>query len=155
MTGKGGKKQKENLTFEVDHLQAFQEAGLEWPPTLHGGFLEKTKGVSDRAKQLVYYMEKVHGVPAAGEAEVTFDCNMTIGWATPTVGKTPCLASTSRIWCLRTGCELRGEDCLHLQGFDRSVLQQPNPRLRGPWTREKLVDLAGDSFACHGQRRKR
>jgi hypothetical protein len=127
---------------------------LTWPPELSLAFEQKSGELSRRAQELLWYMEYVHTIPCDAMPEITFDSHMSITWAKACEGRVPCLASTSRIWCLRRGCLLPPSTYMELQGFPSRLLCDPpadgsDERLtvgRGPWTKDELIDLAGNAF---------
>ena len=119
--------------FEVDHLDAFQENGWEWPPALDtpGTPLEaevakKTSHHPRRRKEIVYFQELRHGdTLKEGDAEFCCDTNLNLKWTKNSNLRNiiPCLVATSHHWLLRRGRGLSGPEALSLQGVRLQLLR--------------------------------
>ena len=138
------KKAKEDQSYKVDHLQAYNLASLSWPPTYGEDFSKLTAGMSDRMREVVYYYtNRPMQPPLPPEVETCHDVNMSIHFDSCTLGMAPCIVSTSRIWLRKAQCELSGKELLRLQGWPLEVsLKAGDP----PYTESQLCDLAGNAF---------
>ena len=86
-------------------------------------------------------MEHVRKEEIKAGIEMYADVSLSIGWCRARRGSTPCVVSISRIWGLRLGRELAGEELLALQGFSLEAQRQSTT-----WTPKQLADLAGNAF---------
>eukprot|EP00974_Lingulodinium_polyedra_P129358 11209724-Lingulodinium_polyedra.AAC.1 len=138
--------------YSEEHLNAFTEAQLQWPPVMPEAFLNKVAQLSNRGRELLWYQEQVNGLADSLEHLVTQDLNVTFGWSRPCLGRTPCIVSTSTLWVRGPAqCNegrrvvdrlLTGTELLHLQGL--------SPRLQAKATEafsfKEKTDLAGNAF---------
>ena len=113
--------------WESDHLSAFTEAGLAWPPTLTDEFRRKTAHLCRRRVELVYFLEQTlpWGVLKHSYADINYSTN----WISVATGKLQCLVVSSHIWCFgramhaydesqeKAGIDLAPEEALALQGW--------------------------------------
>ena len=64
------KRQKTDAQWEADHISAFGEAQLEWPPNFSTDFEQKTSHLSRRVAEVVWYWEHISSkdsVPTIGQ----------------------------------------------------------------------------------------
>lgn len=146
-------------TYEVDHSQQFEAASLPWPPSFSSFFVAKTRHVSARMQQLVFYHENV-SIPRMLDGGKMFFCdlNFSMAWTRVTSDQVPCLVGSSRIWvfgrdvgAVQVTCDLdeihRSDlspvEALSLQGMP--VLFQDVDWISKEPPRE-IMDMAGDAF---------
>lgn len=139
--GEPRKKQKENATWEVDHLQLFTEAGLQWPPVFDEDFIARAGHVVNRQQEIIYYFNQIYDTT---ERESFVDINMTISWAKRCVGHTGCIVSSSHMWRLKAGCSVEPTEALSLQGYSPGALNISFDSLE--WDPPRAFDLAGNMF---------
>jgi len=86
--------------YHVDHLEKYMGVGLAWPPEAHWTpeFEAKTQCLSNRMREILWYVEHQQG-PARSLKSLSFrDLNMTIGWSYDWDAICPCIVSTSTLW---------------------------------------------------------
>ena len=148
--------------YEVDHLQAFHNAGLTWPPNLSCDFEAKTQSLrSSREKELVHLDEHLSGSHEILTCLKIRDVNLSYGWGSEETNACPTILESSvmhvRGWKSASKdveapsehiCRvLSGEELLSIQGFG------PQWQLRYPewhfWSHQDKVKLAGNAFDGH------
>ena len=94
------KKEKKVEAYETEHLQMFNSAGLDWPPTLYEEFEAKTIGLgsSRRMRELVYYDEKTLGSANDLTQLAVRDVNLSAQWGKVCEGEASCIASSTVLW---------------------------------------------------------
>lgn len=122
-------------------MQAFESQGLPWPPAFDDGFAKKVGHLPQRQKELVFYLEHIY---KGQEKETLHDINMSMQWLSVCVACSPCIVSSSRLWCRKRlgGVDLAACEALALQGFSHTAQKVADP----PLTEKELVDLAGNAF---------
>lgn len=118
--------------WETDHLTAFQERGLPWPPNFSNEFTDKTSHLCRRKAEIVWYYENTESSEELVDA--LCDINFSIAWSKLTHGRTACLVGSSHVWCFGRsfdsdfgtvdGIDLAGEEALALQGFSLQAQNQ-------------------------------
>jgi site-specific DNA-cytosine methylase len=156
------KSDKLEKTTEVDHIQAFEEADLPWPPKWDGQFQEKVQHLCPRMAQVVYFFEQMalNTLKTEGKSPVNFklqvgDVNMSMKWCRFLEDTIPCLVGSSHMWLLQAlehnGCDYKrlggrdmiGEEALNLQCFPQQALNQEFMSKLSP---RDAMDLAGNAF---------
>ena len=110
------KKSEKDMEYQVEHLQAYQEVGLPWPPTIDPEFFEQVFFTQRRMQECIWYHHK-QLADDEDQGEVLFDAHMSREWQTLRRQKRPCIAASSQIWCLRRGAQQ-----------NRSRLLEGNPK---------------------------
>ena len=139
--------------YKVEHLNAYYAHNLPWPPTYDVDFLMKTEACTERQKQVLWLVEKTHGLAASLSSIVVRDLHMSQEWATDRVECVPCIASSSTLWARGPRKPLAppgeravidrflcGAELLMLQGL--SYERQPAEE----FSNSDLTDLAGNAF---------
>jgi site-specific DNA-cytosine methylase len=151
------KKDKGEKVYDVDHLQAYGQADLEWPPQFSEEFQKQTGHLTRRMQEIIWYhMHLIHKGMAGSKKELPssfMDINYSISWARMVEDRVPCLVGSSRIWCFSpqgndvalqaAGRDMAGEEALALQGFS---IQAQNPAVLKGFMPKELMDLAGNAF---------
>lgn len=141
------KKAKVDDNYMVDYLQAYEKAGLQWPPEISLEMEELVKHLPARKQQAVHYwteLSKRAGDHGLGEArEYAVDSNMSCDWQHVQRDVVPCLVSTSSIWLINRRSLLQPNEALALQGFSANIIQDCDP----PLSCRQKVDLAGNAFS--------
>ena len=99
-------------SYEIDHLEAFESKGMQWPPQLPATFLQKMVGQfasSRRMQELIWFDESVNGsADSIKEGLVVRDANLSKSWGCAKSGSIPCIAQSSvmyvrgvKQYCLR------------------------------------------------------
>jgi len=128
----------------VDSLQAYEDAGLSWPPQYPDSFKDMVRHLPERKQQALYYWDCImKRQDIMAEEELMVDTNMSCDWQNVHMGICPCIVSSSSLWLLKRGRFLQPCEALHLQGFPVQIQQECIPPLS---CREK-VDLAGNAFS--------
>ena len=140
-TRKETKKEPDNLTvasWEQDHMEAFAECQLDWPPRtsdLHA-YLPRRK------QELVALYS--HLCPP-GQRRID-DINMSVFFGSPGTDLLPCIVSSCTMWLTDKGrgiCrELHGAELMSIQGWAVSEQLLENP------VHEELKDMAGNAFCA-------
>ena len=125
--------------YEVDHLQAFQQAHMAWPPTFTDSFLERTVHLSQRMKEIVFYDQATVN---ESDEEAIRDLNMSFNWGSWQLEHSPCVVSTSHMWLRKRGTSMAPSEALALQGFSHCVQKTCEP----PLSCAQTMDLAGNAF---------
>lgn len=124
------------------HGEMFRRAGLRYPPVLalsyDGDRAQRLLALPDRCREIVYYLDEVHGRPAVEEV---VDLGQSINRTTRGEGFTPCLLPNSIMWARLAFRELEPPESLALQGLPWFGYD----RLSGYSNRE-LFNLAGNAF---------
>jgi len=143
--------------FEVNHLAAFNEAGIAWPLVFTDEFKEKCGRLPERERQVLYYDEAVQGSAAKLRDLHARDLHMTIEWGVSKKGYVPTITSSSQIWVRGSFCDtnaetrvvdrlLCGSELLALQGLPPDAWR--TSELPG-FSQKDLADMAGNAF-CAG-----
>ena len=135
--------QKQTKDYEVDHMQAFQEQSLQYPPTMAPELKIATASLGRRMSEKVYLFEHFY----AGEVvETVHDLNLSHPWSVIAKGEIcPCVVSTSRLWFLKARREVSGPEALSLQGFD--FHRQNTIKTNGErFNTSEIMDLSGNAF---------
>jgi hypothetical protein len=130
--------------YLVDSLQAYENAGLSWPPQYPDSFKDVVRHLSERKQQTVYDWDcimKRHDIIA--EEDLVVDANMSCEWQNVQKGICPCFVSSSSLWLLTRGRLLQPSEALHLHGFPMHIQQECSP----PLPCSEKVDLAGNAFS--------
>lgn len=126
--------------YEIDHLEVFQEAGLQWPPQFDPVFEKKVAilGGKTRAKQLLWL--DMHKEPTSSLTTlIVRDVNLSKSW-----GKArdvvPCICGTSIMW-------VRGPKTHQLtkDGIEKLAKPEVIDRLMLP---EELIAVQGFGHKC-------
>jgi site-specific DNA-cytosine methylase len=152
--------QPKTQEYEINHLSAYSENGLAWPPTFSDAFLAKTTCLSLRQQQILHFDEMTEGFAEMLEQLVVRDLNMTIEWGHTRKDVLPTIVSSSVVWV--RGCYLKngvmtvidrkvcGAELLNVQGFPLTLQDAGGSRSSEVEFSEKgKVDLAGNAF-CAG-----
>ena len=145
--------------WEADHLTAFQEAHLPWPPIFTEKFTDKTRYLCRRKAEIVWYYENSRDKEVLADAFC--DINYSIAWSKLTISRTACLVGSSHVWCFgrsvdcdfmgeQQGLDLAGEEAMALQGFS---VQSQNKTTTGEISPQDTVPLSYSSHAFHCQRK--
>ena len=152
--------EKKTPQWEVDHIDAFHDLKILWPPTFSRAFEAKTEGLPRRMQELVYYMEKVvEKFPSQAASTLTVrDIMMSMPWGYHQHGGSiPCLVASSVMWLHGDGKsdlpylsrQLTGQEALALQGFSHKIQKVISYIHKGQsltLTQKQLRDLAGNAF---------
>ena len=142
-TAAAKKDAKSGKEFLVRHLEAYQNAGLRWPPDPAEGedLYAALRHLSRREMECAWYHTLVAEANAIPHAIV--DLNMSIDWAKgSSPDKVHCIVSTSKLYSTRRRRDLCGLEVLNLQGmWHQGVRRSPRK-----FTTTELVDLAGNAF---------
>lgn len=139
--------------FEVDHNEIFTQNGLSYPPMLTKAFLEKTVGLTQRQREVLYFDEQVYGEAADLTQLRVRDLHNSLAWGSSREGICPCLVSSAIIWARgpctfpdgTTECMdrlLSGQELLMFQGFDEGLQNRCQTEI----SHNELVDIAGNHF---------
>ena len=144
--------------FELDHMHAYQNNKLPWPPTYTVIFEKKAKpvGHSARMTQLLFLDEKVTGPTESLDALYTRDLNMSGGWGKEKKGSLSCVVSSSWVWVrglLEEGDGdkpplfidrlMTGNELLAVQGMSHEWL---HPHIVDELSLKELITMAGNMF---------
>lgn len=147
-------------TSEADHLKAYADLNIPWPPDFDETFIKKTKalGSSSRMREILYLREKVCGEACAakpGDLTVA-DLNLSLEWGSWCERHLPCIACSSLLWIRGRTLQgttvdrmLVGEEVLNIQGFEKG---EQHLALAG-LSFKQTMDLAGNAFASDSFRR--
>jgi site-specific DNA-cytosine methylase len=140
-------KPKDKMEFHVDHLQAYEAAGLHWPPVTTEDFEDKAGHLPRRSKEIAWYLEQVFPVDKY-PTESLHDLHLNMKWQKGLESELntwcPCLTGSSRPWLRVAGRDLTGSEALALQGVDYEF-QKPQ-RNGQMFTNPQRLDLAGNAF---------
>lgn len=86
--------------YAMEHLSAFTEVGLQWPPAFDSdpAFVAKVSGLPRRQQELVWFAEHTEGQAEVLKHWRAQDINMTIDWGRSRQAVVPCIASKSSVW---------------------------------------------------------
>ena len=145
------KKDKQDAEYLVQHLEAYQQAGLSWPPNLAEMGPELNNNVLHlpvRMQQLVYYfiMDKSYS-KEAGE-EHFCDINYSMKWYNTTTNELPCIVCSSKIFSWKRKRELWGGELLAVQGIDHSEQRISGGKSEKDFSSKDLTTLAGNAFSA-------
>ncbi len=145
--------------FEVQHFEAFREAGLPWPAVFSEAFIEKTWCLSERQQQLLHLDEQTRGFANTLDVLEVRDLNASFERQGVRIGSCPTITSCSTIWVrgryLANGGwftvdrKLCGSELLRLQGLPPDVWRPCCMDPAQQVSQKDLVDLAGNAF-CSG-----
>ena len=138
------KKAKKGSAFEVDHLEAFNQAGMVWPPNLDEypemkAAMTKAK-LTQREQELAFYYERMEPLDAESEVEMVHDLNLSMKFGSHAPpGLSPCIACSSLLWMRRRLRPIKGTEALRIQGVGEidSTFVISN---------KKLMVFAGNAF---------
>ena len=138
-----GKKARENLT--VDHLQAYQEEGLSWPPNMPPAFAARCEHLPERQREVAFFQACRHRGQSGQDntGETVHDLNYNIDWKSGMLMLCPTIVCSSSLWLrirMRSVC---GEEALRLQGFPRKLAALTSDMSMGM---TQKMELAGNSF---------
>ena len=129
--------------WRARHLDFFQNAGLEWPPTVDKHLADITAYLGRRMQEIAFVLHT--STPENGASEQAVDINMSIDFSPAAAQDViPLLACSSRIWLRRRERELRGGEALAAQGSSMERLKAEKPSL----THSQMMELAGNAFNC-------
>lgn len=141
--------------YQVQHLGAFTEMNLHWPPKYDEEFLDKTGRLTDRQREVLFYEEMTKGQTSTLNTLFSKDLQLSIDWGSDRHDVLPCIVSTSLMWVrgplsnspssefpdfidrLLTGSEL-----LNIQGLPYQIQNKSTVVL----SNAQKSDLAGNAF---------
>ncbi len=106
------------MEFHVDHLQAYEKIGLEWPPC------EMQSSSADghlprRSREIVWYLSHVFPIDRYPHESV-HDLHLNIKWQKGPESELdryfPCLVATSRPWLRLAARDVTGSEALKASG---------------------------------------
>ena len=106
------KKAATDKLWHSDHIDAFRQQGLRWPPAVDPPKRFQAH-LPRRLREIIFFHQ--HGLEEGNE-DIT-DINMNINWGYAANGKTCCITSGSTLFLLRLGREMHGSEALALQGL--------------------------------------
>lgn len=143
--------------YQVEHLAAFREVGVSWPPKLSEDQSRMWQSLGTRQKEMLWLEEETCGPADALPTWTCRDLNMTLGWSRIRSGVTPCIVSSSVMWVRGpvsphtqvsprvVNRVLTGRELLSLQGF--SLQAQARAQVDAPlFSNKDRTDLAGNAF---------
>ena len=153
---KGVAKPQTVMNFEVEHLNIYTSFNITWPPDFTPEFAQKTRSLSRRMAEVLWFQEAVEGQASALTHVRVRDLNMSINWGTESRDECPCIVSTSLMWARGTyknadnhlttiDRALSGEEVLALQGFGHDLQRLADETQC--WSSKQKYDLAGNAFA--------
>jgi site-specific DNA-cytosine methylase len=141
--------------YELDHLEAYYKAGIQWPPVFDPAFLKKTGCLTLRQQQSLWWVENTQGPACTARCLMVRDLNMSATWQVDREDFTPCIVSSSTLWIRGPRNMLipeegfvdrcmAGSELLALQGldFDRMEIDEDE------FSHQQLTDLAGNAFCA-------
>ena len=142
----------DGFVFEVDHMQAFQEAGLLWPPSkplLNEMIGDKISGLSRRSQECIFYHKSLEQSQRLVRSVV--DLTKSLPWQVKQAPDEegvaqvlPCLACSSRPFFLFLGRRMAGVEAMFMQGWSLSDIQQKDGEQR--FADGFLFGLAGNAM---------
>ena len=138
------KQVKVDAKYEADHLLAYREMSLTWPPDFKEdpSFLDRADYLCNRQLEVAWYIARQYEQRGT-KVETTRDLNMSLSWQQDKTSlDAHCLVSTSRPWLLLRQRSMCGAEALTLQGFPESYLKSYPTSFTDP----QLLDLAGNAF---------
>ena len=141
--------------FKVEHLNAYMEAGVAWPPVYDDDFLEISGCLVPRAQQILWLDHKYHGPTTELKHWVAKDLNMTLEWGRCLENVFPCIVSSATMWLRGPIVQLDGE-IIHVDrmlcGAELLSLQGVSLHLQSLSSSDQLShneksDLAGNAFS--------
>ena len=150
------KRSQEDPKFKDEHLLAFRNHGLAWPPKLPPHLHDVCRGLPQRQKEVIYFLDATTEV---GPDPNFADINLSLGYimrSIDTIGKDffqtrfPNLTGHSTIYMRwrREGLPpghkiLSGMELMQVIGWDSSMYQSGVPEGSG----KLLTSLAGNAFS--------
>ena len=116
-------KAKESFKFETDHLQAYSQRGMKWPPTeadyREACLWESIKRMPRRSQECVYYCAIADAEGDPHQKEYCRDFNLSLPWQVSARCKEamPCLISSSKMFFMVDRREICPAEAMALQGW--------------------------------------
>jgi site-specific DNA-cytosine methylase len=141
--------------YEIEHLEAYYNAGLQWPPEFDPAFLIKTGCLTLRQQQMLWLVEQTQGQACTAKALMVRDLNMSATWQVDREDFTPCIVSSATLWIrgprnilipeegFVDRC-MAGLELLALQGLDFERFEIGELA----FSHLELTDLAGNAFCA-------
>lgn len=85
-------------SYEVEHLRAYRELQLQWPPEFTPEFEQKAACLTRRQQECLFYMEERFGPLSEAKELICRDLHMSQEWGSFKSDCLPCIVSTSTLW---------------------------------------------------------
>ena len=124
--------------YQVQHLESFQSAALQWPPVWDNdeALTKAVQHLPRRAQEAVYFYTKT----GKGPEETVHDVNMNLEWNSVAVEVCPTIVCSSTLWLRKAMREIWGAEALSLQGFPLCDLHHE------AYSHTRMMELAGNAF---------
>ena len=138
------KKQKEDLTWEADHLEVFKAAGVPWRPPIDADpdLAHNVRHLPQRMKEIAYYQtHRARTVP--DDVETFHDLNPTLRFNSCSIGTVMTIICSATIYAAKEKRLLHGAELYALQGYPlKCILFGGAKKISS----RQATELAGNSF---------